>query len=219
MGKNFVNIITVVFYEYPAALHNIKEWESSMYSRIKYKQQVEKSFLYILDSNKRDSDYELIYCFPIDIFNFASSGFINSITEYLSGNDTKVDNLLHVPNVYVCPKNRFNKLLLFGKFRITDIDRIKSSVQKIKNYIKFVYKEILKTEDDIFDEDNNLVLSVPKKEADVSNFLGDVTHPIKDECICSNCGRAVSKQMLCGHKCEHLDEEENLLIDKQQGKE
>jgi hypothetical protein len=200
MGKNFVNIITVVFYEYPAALHNLKEWENSIYNRIKYKQQVEKSFLYILDSNKRDSDYELIYCFPIDIFNFASSGFINSITEYLSGNGTQVDNLLYVPRMFVCPKNRFNKLLLFGKFRITDIDRIKSSVQKIKNYIKFIYKDILKTEDDIFDEEHNLVLT-PKLE--------------HDNCTCSSCECDISSKDVQSHNCKQFEDEENFLIDKQ----
>jgi hypothetical protein len=204
MGQNFVNIITVVFYEYPAALHNIKDWENSIYSRIKYKQQVDKSFLYILDSHKRDSDYELIYCFPIDIFNFASSGFINSITEYLSGDDTKVDNLLHVPSMFACPKNRFNKLLLFGKFRITDIDRIKSSVQKIKNYIKFIYKDVLKTEDDIFDEDQNLVLP-PKSNSDNVN-------------TCTSCGCDICENDIYSHSCKQFEDEENLLIDNQQGK-
>jgi len=92
-----VKPVTIVIYEHPAALDEINAWEARMQHKIKSIHRLDKNRInYTMNSG------EIVKCYPNNDFGF------EEITGQFTANHERV----------------FNKLLLFGKFGIEQLEKI-----------------------------------------------------------------------------------------------
>jgi hypothetical protein len=104
--------LTLCFYEYPAALHEIEEWEKSKIKTIIKKEKSEDNRIdYLIRIS--ETEKEILICFP---------------QHYLNGCDLnkEIYNLLTI--------NLYNKTLLFGKFNSKQLRFISIIIEKYENF-------------------------------------------------------------------------------------
>ena len=97
--------LTVCFYEYPAALQEIKFWEGLVKDKIINKERSGNFLNYLLDKNDH---YEFVCCMPLQVL----------LNQSLQGLTNLVKNSLYqlMPTKeYVDIKQNWHKVLVFGK--------------------------------------------------------------------------------------------------------
>jgi len=103
----FMKLVTIVFFEFPAALTEINFWEQSMLEKIKTKiVKAPDTFIYKMHSG------EELQCFNNDYFSF----------------DTICSQFLIEKHTF------YNKTLLFGKFNVQQLEKIMRVILSVDKY-------------------------------------------------------------------------------------
>ncbi len=132
--------LTVVYYEYPAAEHNIISWERKMDNKIVFKDIIKhrnsSGYIYIIDkfissleiSEMLDqSRFELVLCITLD--NISET--LNIFKRYVSA-----ASIYYFSRFFEQVDFVYNKLLLFGKFdEKRNLKEIEKAINEMKLYI------------------------------------------------------------------------------------
>ncbi len=125
--------ITVCFYEYPAALHDIKLWEKLKFEQIVYKNfNKPKSFTdpqaHIITYVVQGDEYiECLMCIPNKV-----ETILRSVDFFIDNFPKSVSNdLIKHHNIEANNSKIINKLILFGKFDVNTFSDIKRCYEKM----------------------------------------------------------------------------------------
>lgn len=125
--------LTIALYEYPAAQHNIRDWEQEMNEYIIFKKVNRDVITYVLDKkyariniDGMDVDYEVVMCIPLALCN-------DNIFEIIQPQLKELSSVFNVKKFLEWRNYMSKKVLIFGRVSFDDVIRIKNFLMEVES--------------------------------------------------------------------------------------